>query len=91
VITGLTQDPIVLSGEFSQSYRPGHHNFYEHFVFEPRLEAGVPLATLAELEAQGIHLIHAVGSPYGTTATLATYTEDEVGHLCASGPAATSK
>jgi hypothetical protein len=58
-ITGLTTQPIVLTGYYSQTYRPGHHNFSEEFIFEPRLEPGLPASTLAELEAVNIQFIHA--------------------------------
>jgi hypothetical protein len=57
-ITGLTTQPIVLTNHFSQTYRPGHHNFTEDFIFEPRLEPGLSPATLAELTAANIQLIH---------------------------------
>ncbi|MEN8872153.1 MAG: PEP/pyruvate-binding domain-containing protein [Akkermansiaceae bacterium] len=50
-ITGLTTSPIQLSGYFSQTYRPGHHNFSEEFLFEPRLEEDISQSTLDELEA----------------------------------------
>ena len=57
-ITGLTTNPILLTNHFSQTYRPGHHNFTEDFVFEPRLEPGLSASTLAELTAADIQLIH---------------------------------
>lgn len=57
-LTGLTRNPIVLSGYYSQTYRPGHHNFSEEFVFEPQLEEGMDEATLAELRAANIRMIH---------------------------------
>jgi len=57
-ITGLTTDPIVLTNCYSQTYGPGHHNFTEEFIFEPRLDPGVPPATLAELNAANIQLIY---------------------------------
>lgn len=57
-ITGLTSEPIVLTGEFSQTYRPGHHNFTEEFIFEPRLEEGVSQAILDELDTSNIRLLH---------------------------------
>jgi hypothetical protein len=50
-ITGLTTSPIQLSGYFSQTYRPGHHNFSEEFLFEPCLEEDISQSTLDELEA----------------------------------------
>lgn len=57
-ISGLTTAPIVLHGYFSQTYRPGHHNFTEEFLFEPRLEDGISPATLAELQALNIMQIY---------------------------------
>jgi hypothetical protein len=57
-LTGLTTDPIVLRGYYSQTYRPGHHNFTEEFIFEPRLEPGVPESAVAELAAADILYIH---------------------------------
>ena len=56
-ITGLTTEPITLTDAYAQTYVPGHHNFYEWFLFEPRLEPGLSADTLAELRAQGIDLI----------------------------------
>ncbi|MFT7301929.1 MAG: hypothetical protein ACI8UZ_000765 [Akkermansiaceae bacterium] len=53
-ISGLTTSPIELRGYFSQTYRPGHHNFSEEFLFEPRLEEGISPSTLSELEALDI-------------------------------------
>jgi hypothetical protein len=57
-LAGLTTQPIMLTGYYSQTYRPGHHNFTEEFIFEPRLEPGLPAATLAELEAANIQFLH---------------------------------
>lgn len=57
-ITGLTNDPIVLTGYYSQTYRPGHHNFTEEFIFEPRLEPGIPGAILSELAAANVLFLH---------------------------------
>jgi hypothetical protein len=56
-ITGLTKDPIVLRGFYSQTYHPFHHNFGEEFAFEPRLEPGVPATLLDELRQANIQLI----------------------------------
>jgi hypothetical protein len=58
VIEGYTSEPIVLHGWYSQTYRPEHHNFAEHFMFEPRLEPGISQQILDELRAQDIRLIH---------------------------------
>lgn len=57
-ITRLTTQPIVLTGYYSQTYRPGHHNFTEEFIFEPRLEPGLPASTLSELQAANIQFLH---------------------------------
>jgi hypothetical protein len=59
-ITGLTSEPIVLHGYYSQTYRPEHHNFGESFIFEPRLEEGISPETLAELAAANVQLLHCV-------------------------------
>ena len=53
-ITGLTSEPIALTGFFSQTFRPLHHNFTESFVFEPRLEDGLPQAVKDELTTKDI-------------------------------------
>lgn len=61
VITGLIEPPIVLRGYYSQTYRPGHHNFTEEFIFEPRLEPGIDPAILSALEAVDVQWLHVVG------------------------------
>jgi hypothetical protein len=57
-ITGLTTQPIVLHGYYSQTFHPFHHNFGEEFLFEPRLEPGISQSVLDELEAKNIQLIY---------------------------------
>jgi hypothetical protein len=57
-IEGLTTQAIVLRGEYSQTYRPGHHNFSEEFIFEPALEGGLPASVLNELQAASVQLIY---------------------------------
>jgi hypothetical protein len=57
-ITGLTTEPLVLTSEFAQTYAPGHHNFFEVFLFEPRLDPNVTSAQRAELEAADIRIIY---------------------------------
>jgi hypothetical protein len=57
-ITGLTTQPIVLHGYYSQTFHPFHHNFGEEFLFEPRLEPGISQSILDELEAKNIQLIY---------------------------------
>lgn len=69
VIEGLVSRPIVLRGEWAQTYHPGHHNFYEEFLFEPRLDPSVPADLLAELDAANIRAIVVAGEPWGTTAS----------------------
>jgi len=56
-ITGLTTAPIVLTGFYSQTHAPEHHNFGGEYIFEPRLEPGVPEETLRELEAANIRAL----------------------------------
>jgi len=56
-ITGLIHTPFTLTGEYAQTYVPGHHNFFEWFLFEPRLDQGLSQETLDELRAQGVDLI----------------------------------
>ena len=58
-IRGLTAEPFTLTNKYAQTYVPGHHNFAEWFVFEPRLEPGLSEATLEELRAKGVDLIYA--------------------------------
>ena len=64
-ITGLTAQPIFLQGYYSETYRPGHHNFSEEFVFEPALEEGISAGQLSELEAANVQQIYwyETGSP----------------------------
>lgn len=57
-ICGLTTRPVVLTNYWSQTCRPGHHNFTEEFIFEPRLDPGVDAETLQELQAADIRYIH---------------------------------
>ncbi len=58
VIEGYASEPIVLHDWYSQTYHPEHHNFSEHFMFEPRLEPGISQQILDELRAKDIRLIH---------------------------------
>jgi hypothetical protein len=44
----------VLTGYYSQTYSPYHHNFGGQYVFEPRLEPGISASLLAELEAANV-------------------------------------
>lgn len=57
-ITGLTTNPIVLRGWWSQTYRPEHHNFGSNFIFDPWLEEGIDSATLDELTTLDIRYLY---------------------------------
>jgi hypothetical protein len=72
-ITGLTQTPIVLQSSYAQTYVPGHHNFWETFLFEPRLDPSVPPGILAELEAGGAGRIMAFTDGPGGICTYDSY------------------
>ena len=61
-ISGLTTEPIVLRGYWSQTYGNIHSHDYEHFIFEPRLEPGLPSTQLAELAAADIVQIYINGN-----------------------------
>jgi hypothetical protein len=58
VIEGLTTIPIVLHDWYAQTYRPEHHNFSEHFIFDPFMDPDVPGHLLDELRDKDIRLIH---------------------------------
>ena len=57
-IIGLTTEPIVLKGYYSQSFMPEHHNFDEHFLFEPLLEDGISETTINELKEKKVRYIY---------------------------------
>ena len=48
----------MLKGWFSQTYAPGHHNFWEEFIFEPAMEEGISAELLAELEEADVRQIY---------------------------------
>jgi hypothetical protein len=58
VITGLTSEPLVLTGYYSQTYSPESHNVIEHFLFEPRLEPTLSPILRQELIDQNVSQIH---------------------------------
>jgi hypothetical protein len=66
-ITDLTAAPIILTNYYSQTYRPGHHNFSEEFIFEPRLDPAVSVEAKAALESANVQLLylHIGGPSYG--------------------------
>ena len=57
-IEGLTTEPIVLTGFYSQSIGGGAHLCPKNFLFEPGLEPGVSQTILDELAARNIQLIY---------------------------------
>jgi len=57
-IEGLTSEPIVLTGYFSQSVGGGAHLCPKDFLFEPGLEPGISQQILDELRAQNVRLIY---------------------------------
>ncbi len=74
-ILGLTTEPIVLQGYYSQTYRPEHHNFIENFLFEPRLEPGISQDVLDQLKSKNTRFIHMIldHRPGGNQAKIVTY------------------
>jgi len=58
-ITGLTTEPFTVTSPYAQTYGAGHHNFFERFLLEPRLEPGLPDSVRTELRAKGVDLISA--------------------------------
>ena len=58
VIIGLTKKPISLKGWYSQTYTPGHHNFWEEFLLEPSKEEGISNEQLEELEENDVKMIY---------------------------------
>jgi hypothetical protein len=75
-IAGYTSAPLVLHGYYSQTYKPEHHNFAEHFLFEPQLEPGLFPDLLAELRAKDIRLIHVLAGLDTTTITTYGFHDD---------------
>lgn len=61
-LTGLTSRPVVLRSEFAQTYRPGHHNFTEDFLFDPHLEPDLDPDLRAELLARNLRGVVIRGS-----------------------------
>jgi hypothetical protein len=61
-ITGFTAQPIVLHGYWSQTFNDIHSEDYQQFVFEPRLEPGLPPEQLTELAAADIMQIYVNGN-----------------------------
>ncbi len=56
-VEGFTSRPLVLRGEYSQTYHPGHHNFWEDFLFDPWLEPGIDADLLEECREANIRAV----------------------------------
>ncbi len=72
LIAGYSFPLTTLYGYYSQTYKPEHHNFSEHFAFEPRLEAGISPSLLQEFRNRNIRLIHTYG-PRAQSPTITVY------------------
>jgi hypothetical protein len=57
-IEGLTTEPIVLTGFFSQSVGGGSHLCPKYFLFEPALEPGISQTILDELKVKNVKYIY---------------------------------
>ena len=57
-IQGLTTEPIVLTGYFSQSFGGGAHLIPKNFLFEPALEPGISQTILDELKDRNVKYIY---------------------------------
>ena len=57
-IEGLTTEPIVLTGYFSQSVGGGSHLCPKDFLFEPALEPGISQTMLDELKDKNVKYIY---------------------------------
>jgi hypothetical protein len=56
-LPGLGSAEVLLRAFAAQTYRPGHHNFTEDFLFEPQLDPAVPAETLAALRAANVRAL----------------------------------
>ena len=72
-ITGLTSEPIVLKGYYSQTLHPEHHNFVEHYIFEPQLEPNLSSDILAELKAEDIRYIRVIMASTNAQSLITTH------------------
>jgi hypothetical protein len=60
----------VLTNYFSQTFRPGHHNFVDDYIFEPRLDPNVTGQQLSELSGRNIKLLYLHDAPIATNRTV---------------------
>jgi hypothetical protein len=56
-ISGLTTEPLEIIDRFTQTYQPGHHNFWEVFWIEPALLPGISTESLEELRTADVRFI----------------------------------
>ncbi len=75
-ISGLTSQPMVLRGFFSQSWNGDHRQAHEYYLFEPHLEEGIDPALLQELEAKKIRMIYVEKDQTGTSRMFTFSTHD---------------
>ena len=52
----------MLRHDLAQTYHPGHHNFFEEFIFDPHLEPGIDPTILSELAARNIRALYGTWS-----------------------------
>lgn len=57
-LSGVTSESILLKDNFSQTYQPGHHNFWEYFIADPHLEPNISQSVLDELVEKDIRYIY---------------------------------
>jgi len=81
-ITGLTPSPIVLTGEYAQSYAASTFNSNEDFLFEPALSPGLPEAERQALEAAGVRAIFVRHHRSASTSQFTYYDDAAWGGPC---------
>jgi hypothetical protein len=69
-LSGLTREPFVLTGFFSQTYLPWRHNIAADLLFEPGLEEELDPEILNELREANIKRIHLKWALWGSTIEL---------------------
>lgn len=88
-ITGLTPETIWLRSEYSQTFKPGHHNFSDFFLFCPELDPDVPQHQKDALAAADIYAIYIEGRAFsigGDKTDVFDYlSRSEFVQLCAAG------
>ena len=62
-MAALNDEPITFSNRFARTYAPGHHNFWEIFLFDPALEPGVSESQRQDLRDANIRYIFLTAGP----------------------------